>query len=38
VDEDPTPVMPKDMEKHVSELPGDTEIIGLLKAESATNV
>jgi hypothetical protein len=38
VDEKPTSVMPDEMEKLIRELQRDTEIIALLKAESATNV
>ena len=38
VGEEPTLVMPNEMEKLVRELPRDTEIVALLKAESATDV
>jgi hypothetical protein len=38
VGEGPTSVRSGEMEKLIRELPRDTEIIALLKAESATNV
>ena len=38
VGEEPTLVMPNEMEKLVRELPRHTEIVALLKAELATNV